>query len=61
MPFTYSDKVSKAHSIIVLFQSGFDEVITKMSVIDGSGASPKSTSRVVGSVLKIDNVVLNYE
>lgn len=52
--------LEKAKKINVFFQSGTDTDVSKMKVDDGSGASPKSTSRVVGSVLKIDNVVLNY-
>lgn len=61
LKFNYSNNIDKANVIIIYFQSGTDVDISKMSVIDGSGASPKSTSRVVGSVLKIDNVTLNYD
>lgn len=61
LKFIYSDKESKAYKIIIYFQSGTDTDVSKMRVDDGSGSSPKSTSRVVGSVLKIDNVTLNYD
>lgn len=57
----YTDYTQKANQIIIYFQSGTDVDISKMSVIDGSGPSPRSTSRIVGSVLKIDNVTLNYD
>ena len=61
LKFIYKNKESKAYKIIIYFQSGTDIDVSKMRVDDGSGSSPKSTSRVVGSVLKIDNVTLNYD
>lgn len=61
LKFIYNNKESKAYKIIIYFQSGTDTDVSKMRVDDGSGSSPKSTSRVVGSVLKIDNVTLNYD
>lgn len=61
--FDYSDKTGeKAAYIGVYFQSGTDTNIDNMSQVEGGyNASPWSNDRVVGSVLKIDNVVLNYE
>ena len=59
--FHYSNITSKAQYIGVFFQSGTDKDISKMSHINGDyNASPFKYDRIVGSVLKIDNVVLNY-
>lgn len=58
----YTDLISKAAYIYVSFQSGYDMDIAKMSQVNGSYSSPPYTcDRVVGSVLKIDNVTLNYD
>lgn len=59
--FNYSDMDCKATSIGVFFQSGTDTDINKMQQVHGSyNASPYKEDRIVGSVLKIDNVKLNY-
>ena len=59
---TYSNIESKAETIYVYFQSGYDLDVNKMKQVEGDyGASPYTLDRVVGSVLKIDNVVLNYD
>ena len=53
---------SKAKYITVFFQSGYDTTISNMHRENGGyGSSPFGEDRVVGSVLKIDNVVLNYD
>lgn len=53
---------SKAKYITVFFQSGYDTTISNMHRENGDyGSSPFGEDRVVGSVLKIDNVVLNYD
>ena len=52
----------KAKYITVFFQSGYDTTISNMHRENGDyGSSPFGEDRVVGSVLKIDNVVLNYD
>lgn len=59
---TYSDYVQKVATIYISFQSGYDLDISKMEQVQGSyNASPYTCDRVVGSVLKIDNVTLNYD
>lgn len=53
---------SKAKYITVFFQSGYDTTISNMHRENGGyGSSPFGEDRVVGSVFKIDNVVLNYD
>ena len=53
---------SKAKYITVFFQSGYDTTISNMHRENGGyGSSPFGEDRVVGSILKIDNVVLNYD
>ena len=60
--FTYSNWECKATAIGVFFQSGTDIDINKMKQIQGSyDMSPYNQDRIVGSVLKIDNVKLNYD
>lgn len=60
--FVYKDINQKAGSLYLYFQSGHSEDFNLMSQVEGGyNASPWSNDRVVGSVLKIDNVVLNYE
>lgn len=60
--FTYSNLECKAKAIGVFFQSGTDIDINKMKQIQGSyNMSPYNQDRIVGSVLKIDNVKLNYD
>lgn len=59
---TYSDYVQKVATIYISFQSGYDLDISKMEQVQGSyNAPPYTCDRVVGSVLKIDNVTLNYD
>lgn len=59
--FTYSSTKSKAASIMVFFQSGTNETYSYVQFVDGSyDANPWSMDTFVGSVLKVDNVVLNY-
>ena len=60
--FTYSNWECKATAIGVFFQSGTDIDINKMKQIQGSYyMSPYNQDRIVGSVLKVDNVKLNYD
>lgn len=60
--FTYSNLECKAKAIGVFFQSGTDIDINKMKQIQGSyDMSPYNQDRIVGSVLKVDNVKLNYD
>lgn len=60
--FTYSNLECKAKAIGVFFQSGTDIDINKMKQIQGSyNMSPYNQDRIVGSVLKVDNVKLNYD
>ena len=62
LQFNYTNTDVKAAYIGVFFQSGTDTDINKMKQVEGSyDASPYNQDRVVGSVLKIDNVVLNYD
>lgn len=62
LDFVYSDLTCKANYIGVFFQSGTDLDISKMRQEEGSyNMSPFNQDRIVGSVLKIDNVKLNYE
>lgn len=62
LEFTYSDLQSKAASIFIMFQSGVNESSTNVQYIEGSyNSNPWSLDTFVGSVLKIDNVTLNYE
>lgn len=59
---TYSDSVKKVAFIRIFFQSGYVSDVSSMKLSEGSyNGSPYPKDRVVGSVLKIDNVVLNYE
>ena len=64
--FTYSDSECQAAFIGVLFQSGTDVDVNKIQLVEGSYSdlqidSPYTEDKMVGSVLKIDNVKLNYE
>ena len=59
--FSYSSLKSKAASIMVFFQSGINETFSYVRFVDGSyDANPWSLDTFVGSVLKVDNVELNY-
>ncbi|MBD8041807.1 DUF4493 domain-containing protein [Phocaeicola sp. Sa1CVN1] len=58
----YTDLECQAACIGVFFQSGTDNDINKMTLVEGSHTtSPHNRDRIVGSVLKVDNVKLNYE
>lgn len=62
LPFTYTDAQKKAVYIGIFFQSGTDINIANMKQVNGNyKASPWNQDRIVGSVLKIDNVTLNYD
>lgn len=60
--FIYSDLECQVAFIGVFFQSGTDVDINKMKLVEGSHrGSPYNRDRIVGSVLKVDNVKLNYD
>lgn len=60
--FQYSSLNTKAASIFVMFQSGEKESWDYVTHISGSyNTNPWSLDSFVGSVLKIDNVTLNYD
>lgn len=62
LTFTYTSLTKNASYISVFFQSGTNTDIANMKRVEGSyNASPFNQDRVVGSVLKIDNVTLNYD
>lgn len=62
LTFTYTQSTKKASYIGIFFQSGTNTDIANMKQVEGSyNASPFNQDRVVGSVLKIDNVTLNYD
>lgn len=63
LSFQYTSPLIKASYIKVMFQSGTNTDIGNMTQTKPSTytASPYPNDRVVGSVLKIDNVVLNYD
>lgn len=61
LDFEYNDLFKKASYISVFFQSGTILDISKMNHVHGGyNVSPFNEDRIVGSVLKIDNIVLNY-
>ncbi len=61
LEFAYSNLQKKAASIMVFFQSGTNETAAYVQHIKGGyGSNPWSLDTFVGSVLKVDNVVLNY-
>lgn len=60
--FQYSNFNTKVASIFVMFQSGEKETWDYVTYISGDyKANPWSLDTFVGSVLKIDNVTLNYD
>lgn len=62
LDFIYLDKNVSAGYIAIFFQSGTIQDINKMNYEEGSyGSTPFGEDRIVGSVLKIDNVTLNYD
>lgn len=59
--FTYTSLTEKAASIFIMFQSGINEEWSYVKFVDGSyNANPWSLDTWVGSILKIDDVKLNY-
>lgn len=60
MTFNYQNVNVAVDKLTVFFQSGTDIDINKMRAVD-TGSTPQAKARVVGSVLKIDNVKLNYD
>lgn len=61
LPFKYTNTGVKATRLVVFFQSGFDKNINNMHQVEGDyNSSPWVHDRIVGSVLKVDNVVLHY-
>lgn len=62
LDFTYSNFLQKAAYIGIFFQSGTNTNIENMQQVEGSyKTSPFNQDRIVGSVLKIDNITLNYD
>ncbi len=62
LSFVYAQTQVAAAYIGIFFQSGTDTNIGNMKQVEGSYTStPWKQDRVVGSVLKIDNVTLNYD
>lgn len=60
--FEYRDLQVEAAYIYIMFKSGVNESWNYVQYISGSyNANPWSLDTFVGSVLKIDNVVLNYD
>lgn len=61
LDFVYKNQFVKAAYIGVFFQSGTDVALNKMVQIEGSyNITPFNQDYVVGSILRIDNVNLNY-
>lgn len=65
LDFNYSSLTSKAAKLFVIFQSGVNEGVNErweyVTAVDGSyDANPWSLDTFVGSVLKVDNITLNY-
>lgn len=61
MKFNYTNTTVKAKYITVFFKSGDVLDITKMQQVEGSYTiTPYPKDRIVGSVLTVDDVVLNY-
>ena len=60
MVLNYQNANVKIDKLTVFFQSGTDTDINKMKAVDTS-STPHARARVVGSILKIDNVKLNYD
>ena len=62
LKFVYSNLTAKASYLFIMFQSGERTTWNDVSYIAGSyKANPWSLDTFVGSVLKIDNVTLNYD
>lgn len=62
LSFVYNNLQVKASYIGIFFQSGNDVNIDNMKQVEGDyNTTPWKKDRVVGSVLKIDNITLNYD
>lgn len=62
LDFIYKDLNTKVAAIYIMFKSGEKSTVNDVRHIEGSyDANPWSLDTFVGSVLKIDNVVLNYD
>ena len=62
VPFIYSTSQKKAAYISVFFQSGTNVDITSMNQVNGSyNSSPYVHDRIVGSILKVDDIKLIYD
>lgn len=62
LDFVYENPSAKAKYIYIMFKSGENSTINDVKHIEGGyDANPWSLDTFVGSVLKIDNVVLNYD
>lgn len=62
LDFIYDNASTKAGYIYIIFKSGEKNTVDDVKYIEGSyGANPWSLDTFVGSVLKIDNIKLNYE
>lgn len=62
LDFIYETEDVKAAYLFVMFKSGENSTVNDVQHIDGSyDANPWSLDTFVGSVLKIDNVKLNYD
>lgn len=61
LDFTYSNKTAKASYITVFFKSGESVDISKMRQVEGDyTVTPFPKDKIVGSILVIDDVSLNY-
>lgn len=59
--FNYINSQVKAAKLVVFFQSGFNKDLNNMHQVEGDyGSTPWSHDKIVGSVLKVDNVILHY-
>lgn len=62
LDFSYSDNEAKAFYLFIMFRSGEKESWDYVTYIDGDyNLNPWSLDTFVGSILKIDNVTLNYD
>lgn len=62
LDFIYETEDVKAAYLFVMFKSGENSTVNDVQHIDGSyGANPWSLDTFVGSVLKVDNIKLNYD
>lgn len=62
LDFIYDNASTKAGYIYIIFKSGEKNTINDVMHIEGGyGANPWSLDTFVGSVLKVDNIKLNYD